>query len=117
MHYVVYIGTFYKNFNVSGYIVTKIYRGVGDKQLKCIFCKNIVFDNQTIFLQSLNETVTSLVLSERSELTRLGLSLETVFGSVFFLSLSKFLSFFIAIKKKEIWCGVRGCIAPDKINI
>ena len=49
-----------------------------------------------ILLQFLNETITSLVLFERSELTRLGLSLETVFGSVVFLSLSKFLSFVIA---------------------
>ena len=38
-------------------------------------------------------------LFERSELFCLGLSLETVFGSVVFLSLSIFLSFVIAIKR------------------
>ena len=48
-----------------------------------------------------------------SEFTSFGLNLMTVFSRRCFSFLSNVLSFFIAKKRKNIWCGAWGCINPN----
>ena len=55
------------------------------------------------------------VITSDSEFTSLWLNLVTVFSRHCFSFLSNVLSFFIAKKRKNIWCGGWGCINP-KIN-
>ena len=70
--------------------------------------------SQLVYSHLMKQWKNSCCLSG-SEFTSFGLNLVTVFGRRCFSFLSNVLSFFIAKKRKNIWCEVWGCINP-KIN-
>ena len=85
-----------------------------------IASKSKIFRNDKLNLQT-SQLVYSHLMKQRknscclsdSEFTSLGLNLVTVFSRRCFSFLSNVLSFFLAKKRKNIWCGVWGCINPN----
>ena len=85
-----------------------------------IASKSKIFRNNVFNLQILQIGYSHLMKQGKnscclsnSEFTSFVLNLVTVFGRCCFSFLSNVLSFFIAKKRKNIWCGVWGCINPN----